>query len=264
MTPHVSSTHPKARSGIAGLACSDVSKSFGGTRALSDVTVHFGEAGIIAIIGPNGAGKTTLVDILTGFVQPNSGKRFLDGRDITRVAAYETAKLGIVRSFQEVRLIRQISVLENVLLACPRQRGEKLFYTLLRTEIASDESRNLATALEYLEFVGLKSRAFDLAEDLSYGQQKLLSLACCLVTGARIALLDEPVAGLDPEMVRATVALLRRLRDKGTSIVFVEHDLAIVKELADNVIVMDGGKIIARGPSSEILTLPKIMDVFFG
>ena len=221
-------------------------------------------AGIAAIIGPNGAGKTTLFNVLTGFLRPDAGRCYWGNRDITRVAPHKIARLGIARTFQDLRLIQQVSVLENVMLARPQQRGEKLLPALLRFGVAAEERWNRAEAMRLLESVGLATAASELAGELSYGQQKLLTIACCLATEARVLLLDEPVAGVHPEMAARILELLRRLRDDGKLIVFIEHDIAAVRQVADVVTVMDEGKIIAQGPPSEVLERPEIMEAYVG
>ena len=246
------------------LRCENLSKSFDGVRALNNFSVQLPLSGVVAIIGPNGAGKTTLLNILTGFLPPDAGRYYFGGRDITRLAPHKVARLGIARTFQDLRLIQQVPVLENVMLARPHQRGEKLLPALLRFGVPAEESQNRAEAMRLLEFVGLPDAATELAGELSYGQQKLLTLACCLATQARVLLLDEPVAGVHPEMAAQILALLRQLRADGQLIVFVEHDIAAVRQVADVVIVMDEGKILAQGSPSEVLERPEIMEAYVG
>src|ERR1017187_5551492 len=211
------------------LRCDGLCKSFDGTRALADVSLRFPSSGIIAIIGPNGAGKTTLLNVLTGFLRPDAGQCFLGEQNITRLSPHRIAGLGMVRTFQDLRLILQVSALENVLLARPHQQGERLWAALLGTRVAAEENRNRQEAMRLLRFVGLEELALGLAGDLSYGQQKLLTLACCLATEARILLLDEPVAGVHPEMTSNVLDLLRQLRENGKLVVFIEHDIAAVR-----------------------------------
>ena len=246
------------------LCCDRLCKVFDGIRALADVCLQFPSSGIVAIIGPNGAGKTTLLNVLTGFLRPEVGQCFLGRREITLLPPHRITRLGIARTFQDLRLILQVSVLENVLLARPRQRGERLLSALLRFGVAAEETRNREEAMRLLQFVGLEERAPDWASDLSYGQQKLLTLACCLATEARILLLDEPVAGVHPKMAAPILDLLQRLRDDGKLVVFIEHDIAAVRQVADLLIVMDGGKIIAQGPPHEVLERPEIMEAYLG
>lgn len=244
------------------LRCEGLSKFFDGVRALSGVDLEFPSSGIVATIGPNGAGKTTLLHVLTGFLQPDSGRCFVGDREITHLAPHRIARLGVARTFQDLRLILQVSCLENVLLARPGQRGERLLTALLRYGVAAEEDRNQAEALRLLRFVGLEGKAYELAGELSYGQQKLLTIACCLATEAKVLLLDEPVAGVHPEMVSQILALLRELRQAGKLVVFVEHDLAAVRQVADTVIVMDDGKVIAQGVPHEVLERPEIMEAY--
>jgi ABC-type branched-subunit amino acid transport system ATPase component len=242
--------------------CNGLCKSFDGIQALVEFNFEFPSSGIIAIIGPNGAGKTTLLNVLTGFIRPNSGQVYLGERDITGLPPHRIAQLGIARTFQDLRLILQVSLLDNVLLARPHQRGERLLPALLRFGIAEEEARNGETAMRLLRFVGLDEKATELAGELSYGQEKLLTLACCLATEARILLLDEPVAGVHPEMVSRILDLLRQLRDDGKLIIFIEHNIAAVRQIADLVIVMGEGRIIAHGIPGEVLERPEIMEAY--
>lgn len=244
------------------LRCENLRKSFDGTHALAEVSVTFPENGIIAIIGPNGAGKTTLLNVLTGFLAPQSGRIFMGKWELTGLAPHKIARLGIARTFQDLRLISQISVLENVLLARPNQKGERLLPALLRFGVAAEEKLNHAEAIRWLKFVGLADAAAQLAGELSYGQQKLLTLACCLATEAKVLLLDEPVAGVYPEMIQKILGLLSELRAEGKLIVFIEHDIAAVRQIADQVLVMDEGKIIAQGKPAEILQRPEIIKAY--
>jgi ABC-type branched-subunit amino acid transport system ATPase component len=241
-----------------------LSKSFDGTRALAEVSVEFSSSGIIAIIGPNGAGKTTLINVLTGFLRADSGRSFLGERELAGLAPHKIARFGIGRTFQDLRLINLVSALENVMLARPNQKGERLLPALFRFGVAVEEKRNHEEAMCLLRFVGLEEKAKEPAGELSYGQQKLLTLACCLATEARILLLDEPVAGVHPEMAEKILGLLSELRSQGKLIVFIEHDIAAVRQVADQVIVMDEGRIIARGKPAEVLERPDIIEAYVG
>src|SRR6185369_15883449 len=164
--------------------CEGLNKSFDGTRALQDVRLEFPSTGIVAIIGPNGAGKTTLLNLLAGFLRADAGRCFLGRRELTRLAPHRIARLGIARTFQDLRLIALVPVLENVMLARPNQKGERLLSALLRFGVAQEESRNREEAMRWLRFVGLDKMGHEVAGELSYGQQKLLTLACCLATDA--------------------------------------------------------------------------------
>jgi ABC-type branched-subunit amino acid transport system ATPase component len=244
------------------LRCQGLSKSFDGTRALAEVNIEFPPSGVIAIVGPNGAGKTTLLNLLTGFLVPESGRFFLDERELTRLAPHRIVRLGIARTFQDLRFIHLVSVLENVMFSRPYQTGEQLLRAFFRFGVAAEEKRNREEAMRLLNFVGLADKTNELAGELSYGQQKLLTLACCLATEATILLLDEPVAGVHPEMVEKILGLLSELRDRGKLIVFIEHDLAAVRRVADQVMVMDEGRIIAQGKPAEVLERPEIIEAY--
>jgi ABC-type branched-subunit amino acid transport system ATPase component len=245
-----------------GLRCAGLSKSFDGVRALAEVCLELPSSGIVAVIGPNGAGKTTLLNVLTGYVRPDAGRCFLGDAELTRLPPHQIARLGIARTFQDLRLISLISVLENVLLARPNQKGERLFRALLRFGVAEEEETNRMEALGSLRLVGLERMASDLAGTLSYGQQKLLTLACCLATEARILLLDEPVAGVHPDMVRRILDLLEGQKAMKKLVVFIEHDIAAVRQVADLVIVMDDGKVIAHGVPADVLERPEILEAY--
>lgn len=242
--------------------CDGLYKSFNGIEALAGVSLQFLSSGITALIGPNGAGKTTLLNVLTGFLQPDAGRSFFGEREITHFSAHRIARLGVARTFQDLRLILQVSAVDNVLLARPNQRGETLLGALLRFGAGAEDRRNREEAVRLLRFVGLEDKALEPAEELSYGQQKLLTLACCLATEARILFLDEPVAGVHPEMASRILDLLRQLRDHGKLVVFIEHDIAAVRQVADLVIVMDEGKVIAQGAPKDVLERPEIMEAY--
>jgi branched-chain amino acid transport system ATP-binding protein len=246
------------------LRCEQLSKSFGGVQALASVSLEFPTSGIVAVIGPNGAGKTTLINVITGFLRPNIGRAFLGNCELTRLPAHKIARLGIARSFQDLRLISLVTTLENVLVARPNQKGEAFLRALFRLGVAVEEKANQEAALKWLKFVGLDELAKQPAGELSYGQQKLLTLACCLATEAPILLLDEPVAGVHPEMIERILGLFRELRSLGKLVVFIEHDIAAVREVADSVIVMDHGKIIAQGKPSDVLERPEIIEAYVG
>jgi ABC-type branched-subunit amino acid transport system ATPase component len=244
------------------IRCEKLTRAFDGLHALQDISTEIPSIGISAIIGPNGAGKTTLLNILTGFLRPDSGRCFLGSREITHLAPHRIAQLGVARTFQDLRLIRQVSVLENVLLARPHQRGERLLGAVLGFGVNQEEYQNQEQATQLLKFVGLDKQAHDLAGELSYGQQKLLTLACCLGTEATVLLLDEPVSGVHPEMASQILSLLRELRADGKVVVFIEHEISAVREVADHVIVMDEGKVIAKGTPGDVLERPEILEAY--
>jgi ABC-type branched-subunit amino acid transport system ATPase component len=244
--------------------CEGIYKSFGGVCALAGVSANLPASEITAIIGPNGAGKTTLLNIFTGILRPDDGHCFVGSRETTDLPVHRIARLGIARTFQDLRLIRELSVLDNVLLACPNQRGETLWRAVVRRGVAKEEEKNRRAAEQILEHTGLADKTFELAGELSYGQQKLLAIACCIATNAKILFLDEPVAGVHPELARQVLELLRGLRDLGKTVIFIEHDIDAVRQIAGHLIVMGEGKIIAQGVPQTVLERREIMEAYLG
>lgn len=244
------------------LRCERIFKSFDGVHALSDVSVRLDMPGVVGLVGPNGAGKTTLFNVLTGFMRADSGRVWFGQTEITHLPPYRIAQLGICRAFQDLRLIRRLSVLENVLVAQPNRNGESLTAAILQVGLTRDESRRRSDATRLLSQLGLESAANELAGEVSYGQQKLLTIACCLATGARVLLFDEPIAGVHPHLVNRILDFLRDLGSREHFIVFIEHDLAAVRKIADQVVVMDEGRVIADGRPCEVLQRPEIIDAY--
>lgn len=241
----------------------DVGKAYDGNCALAGVTVGIVRDAVTAIIGPNGAGKTTLINVLTGFLRPDSGRCFVGGEETTGKRPESIARLGVARTFQDVRIVRQVSALENLLLARPHQSGERLWNAVMRRGgWRTAEARNRQAAQEYLELCGLEHKAAIRAGELSYGQQKLLSLLMCMGSEKRILILDEPVAGVDPEMKQRILKVLAQMGDQGRTVVFIEHDLDAVRRVADEVIVMDAGTVLLKGEPKEVLEQKEILEAY--
>jgi ABC-type branched-subunit amino acid transport system ATPase component len=237
-------------------------KNFDGIKAVDDFSFSIEENRIVSLIGPNGSGKTTLFNIITGFLEPDGGEVLFKGKPVLDEPPHKIANLGIGRTFQNLRLLQKVSVLDNVLLAFKNQSGEKLLGVYFSLKNNKEQKKNREKALSLLGFVGLSEKAEDLAENLSYGQQKLLTLACCLAMDAQLLLLDEPVAGLSPAMIEKTFEMIKDLQKQGKTIFFIEHNLKVVMEISDEVIVIDEGKKIAEGDPSIIKEDPKVIEAY--
>jgi len=241
----------------------NLNKHFDGVRALDEFSCTLNDREVLGVIGPNGAGKTTLFNVLTGLVRADSGQMFMQGRDFTTLAPYRRAGLGIARTFQNLRLIRQISVLENVLLSFKNQAGEHLVNVFFRWRRCKAQERdNRERAMSLFEQVGLADKANDPAEALSYGQQKLLSIVCCLAADAQVLLLDEPVAGIAPQMIERILDVIRGLPEQGKSAMLIEHNLDAVMQVCDRVVFMDAGAKISEGTPQQVRDDPRVIEAY--
>ena len=247
------------------LVAQGLRKSFGGIKAADELSLALPRGKVTALVGPNGAGKTTVFNLLTGFLAAEAGTVSLQGEDITRLAPWRTVRLGLARSFQDVRLFERMTVLDNVLVALPTQPGERLgplFFAPRRT--AEAERRNRDQALGSLAFVGLADRAGEIASSLAFGEQKLVALARLIATGADVLLLDEPASGVDLQWVRRILGLIRQLAAAGKTVCIVEHNLEVVTAVADHAYFMEAGRIIAEGRPEELMADPRLADIYFG
>ncbi|MDF3038583.1 MAG: hypothetical protein K0Q71_1289 [Thermomicrobiales bacterium] len=243
----------------------DLAKHFGGIYAVNGVDLVLREQQITALIGPNGAGKTTIFNLITGVLPPDRGRVSLRGRDITGKPPNEVANLGMARSFQDTRLFRRLTALENVAMAVPHQPGENvasLALRPLRSRRAEDET--LAKAMSYLELVGMAGAADTVVANLGYGEQKVVAIARLLATEAPVLLLDEPTSGIDPAALDETIALVLRLKGLGRTICVVEHSLHVVEKLADHVVFMEDGRVAAEGTIEELTSQERLVEVYFG
>jgi ABC-type branched-subunit amino acid transport system ATPase component len=243
----------------------DVSKSFDGLKAVDQVSIGLQKGKITALIGPNGAGKTTIFNLISGFIKPDSGQILYRGQNMVGLSPWEIASLGIGRLFQDVRVFNRLTVLDNLLAAFKGQKGEKVMVAILgRGKVLSEEARNKEKALELLRFVGLAEKASDLAENLSYGQQKLLSIARLLAAEADVLLLDEPTAGVNPAMIGQILKVARTLAEQGKTVVIIEHNMNVVVEVADWVYFMDDGQIVSFGLPKDVLGDPEVRRAYIG
>jgi len=240
-----------------------VNKKFDGTVALDDFSLEIPQNSITGIIGPNGAGKTTLFNVITGFLPLDSGKIIYNGKNLSRMPSYKIARAGIARTFQQLRLITRMTVLDNILLSFQNQAGEYLKNTFLFPgRVKKQERKNREKANELLAFMGIEEKAGDLVEDLSYGQQKMISLACCLASGADLLLLDEPVAGINPSMIEKILMVIKKLPEAGKTFVIIEHNIEAVMRVCDRVIFMDEGKKIAEGDPESVRHDPAVIEAY--
>jgi len=240
-------------------------KHFGGLKAVDNVSLDLPKGRITALIGPNGAGKTTIFNLITGFLSVDSGRIHLRGREITNQPPHRINHLGLARSFQEVRIFRNMLVLDNVLVACGKQKGENLGDLFFRPwRVALEEKENCRLAMAYLDIVGLSEKAEILANDLAFAEQKLLMLACLLATRAEVLLIDEVVSGIDPGSIERFMSLVRQLANWGKTICIIEHNIDVVKTVADLAYFLSEGKVIAVGTPDELLADPKLTKIYFG
>jgi len=248
---------------MALLDMKDLNKHFDGIAALDGFSCTLGDGEILGVIGPNGAGKTTLFNVLTGFIPPDNGHVLLQGSNLTQLSPHKRARLGIARTFQNLRLIRRISVLENVLLFFKDQPGEQLSNIFFRRgKCRVQENTNRQKALSLLKQVDLADKANDPADALSYGQQKLLSIVCCLAADAQVLLLDEPVAGIAPEMIEKILGVIQDLPKRGKSVMLIEHNLDAVMQVCSRVVFMDAGAKISEGTPQQVRDDPRVIEAY--
>jgi len=243
----------------------DLTRRFGGLTAVRDVTFSVAPAEIVAIIGPNGAGKTTLFNMMTGFLRPTSGEVRFRGVRLTGLAPSRIAALGVVRTFQNLVTFAETTAVENVMVGCHRWTRTGLLQAALALPAAIREDRSAhAAALDALALVGLGARAHEQARDLPLGQQRLLEIARALASRPRILLLDEPTAGLSAGESRHLLDVIRKLRSEDVTFVIIEHNMDVVMEAADRVIVLDYGERIAEGTPQEIQRDPRVIAAYLG
>ena len=243
----------------------DISKSFGGVLALDDCSLALERGRVTGIIGPNGAGKTTLLNVITGLVKPDRGSIIFDGHDITARPVHRIASLGLVRTFQIVRELRGLTVLENLLLAPPHQVGEGVGVALFgRSRVARQDRGNAIRARDILKRLGLWEQADQSAAALSGGQKKLLELARVLLLDPKFILLDEPAAGVAPPLLKDIIRFIRELNEEGISFALVEHDMHLIREVCDDVHVLAEGTTLVSGSFADVTGDRRVIEAYLG
>ena len=246
------------------LVADRVTRRFGGLVAVDVDHVEVQRGAITALIGPNGAGKTTFFNLLTGFDRPDSGEWQFNGGQLAGTAAYKVARKGMVRTFQLTKALSRLTVIENMRLGATGQCGEGLFSALFRPLWGSQEDEITERADELLRRFKLDTKRDDFAGSLSGGQRKLLEMARALMSGPEMVMLDEPMAGVNPALTQSLLGHVKDLREQGMTVLFVEHDMDMVRDISDWVLVMAQGRLVAEGPPDAVMANPAVIDAYLG
>lgn len=251
---------------MALLEVKKLTKNFGGLTAVSDVTLELNEGELVGLIGPNGAGKTTLFNLLTGVYEPSEGTVTLDGHLLNSNTPYKIATLGLSRTFQNIRLFKDLTVLDNVLIAFGNHHKPHVLASFFRLPaFYKNEEELKAKALELLAIFDLDKEAETLAKNLAYGQQRRLEIVRALATEPKILFLDEPAAGMNPQETAELTALIRRIKNEfNITIMLIEHDMSLVMEVTERIYVLEYGRLIAHGTPYEIKNDKRVIEAYLG
>ncbi|MBQ4567786.1 MAG: ABC transporter ATP-binding protein [Desulfovibrio sp.] len=247
------------------LALSDVTKVFGGLIAINDLSFTVEAGSIVGLIGPNGAGKTTVFNCITGNYTPERGQILFDGTSIRGLRPHRVVELGIARTFQSIRLFGKLPVLENVLAGrhC-RMRAGLLSCMLHTPAMRREEEAAVARCMEELDFVGLADRCHEAAGGLSYGNQRLLEVARALAADPRLLILDEPAGGMNDQETAALVEIIRAIRARGVTVLLIEHDMRLVMQICEKLVVLEHGTLIAEGEPETVRANPAVIEAYLG
>jgi branched-chain amino acid transport system ATP-binding protein len=258
-------TTVNASPNTAALAIEHVSVHFGGLVAIADMSFTVNEGELVSLIGPNGAGKTTAFNVITGFLAPTGGEVRYRGTALNGLKSHEVANLGLVRTFQKTSVFGTNTVFDNVLIGMHRHGTSSVWATLLALPRVRTEEKNLREAVwEILDFVGLTRRAHELGSALPYGDQRLLEVAVALAAKPTLLLLDEPVSGMNASETTSFIDLLARIRKRDVTVLLVEHDMHLVMNVSDRIVVLNYGRIIAEGPPAAIQRNPEVVRAYLG
>jgi branched-chain amino acid transport system ATP-binding protein len=243
----------------------NITQRFGGITALEEISFKVSSGDITGVIGPNGAGKTTLFNIITGIYSQTSGEVFLDGEDISRVPAEQLARRGLVRTFQNIELFNTMTVLENVMVGLHTRSKSSILACMGKMPWHITEERRIRSrAAEWLDFCGIRELADQTAGSLPFGKGRLLEIARAMAIEPRIMLMDEPAAGLNNLETNELAGLIRKIRSSGVTIVLVEHDMELVMDICDRIVVLNLGKLLAEGTPGEIQENPEVISAYLG
>ena len=250
---------------MALLETKNLTKNFGGLRAVHKISLEVEQGKITSLIGPNGAGKTTVFNLLTGFLKPSGGEVLFQGKPVTGFGPNRICHMGMARTFQLVRVFPMLTVLDNVMLGFRKVKGESVLGGLLQTRgVREEEERSLHEALELIELVGLKQYRDQYAVNLGFGQQKLVEIARALATNPNLILLDEPMAGLSGEMKQNMISLITNLKTQNRTVFFIEHNMTVVMGISEMIFVINHGEQIASGTPQEILKNEQVIEAYLG